>query len=66
MTAEMILLLCLYGMFVIGIFLKEKEGLYYSFQGTLPYLSARVQKHTATGAGFFGLDRAGGMSWDEP
>lgn len=66
MTAEMVLLLGLYAFFIIGIFMHREKGLYYSFHGTLPYLSARIEQHTATGSGFFSTDKPGGMTWDAP
>ena len=66
MTAELVLLLMLYTFFIIGIFLSPKYGLVRSFGDTLPYLSARIEKHVATGHGFWSATPSTAVDWQQP
>ena len=63
MTAELVLLLMLYVAFIIGIFLSPQYGLLSSFSDTLPYLSARMEKHVATGQGFWKSGQSTQVNW---
>ena len=60
MTAELVLLLSVYALFIIALFLHPKDGAVHTFKDNLPRLSARVEKHIVTGAGF------GPLEWDKP
>ena len=54
MTAEFILLLTVYGVLIMGIFVRpgHNGGLVNTFSNTLPALSARIEKHIACGYQF--------------
>ena len=72
MTAELILLISLYAFWIMGVFLSpanssSEGGLFYSFQGALPSLSARIELHVATGHGFWGKGtRDNTITWEKP
>ncbi|MDE0517974.1 MAG: hypothetical protein OXH36_00240 [Bdellovibrionales bacterium] len=53
MTAELVLLLAVYAMLILGLFMHPQHGLVNTFHNNLPLLSARVEKHVATGVGFW-------------
>ena len=53
MTAELILLLAVYASVLLGLFFHEDHGAFATFKNNLPKLSARVEKHVATGQGFW-------------
>ena len=52
MTAEFVLLLAVYAVCIIGLVFSKDYGVIYTFNNNLPFLSARIEKHTATGMGF--------------
>ena len=66
MTAELVLLFMLYVAFILGIFLSPRYGLLSSFGDTLPYLSARIEKHVATGHGFWKPGQSNSVDWQKP
>ena len=59
MTAELVLLLAVYASVLMGLFFHEDHGVFTTFEDNLPKLSARVEKHVATGRGFWS------QSWQE-
>ena len=66
MTTELVLLLAVYAMFILGLFLGP-EGMVNTFTNNLPKLSARIEKHTATGYGFLHTSREGlPLQWEKP
>ena len=55
MTAELVLLLVAYAIFIMGVFFfrpGEDGGIIKAFHNNLPRLSARVERNIATGWGF--------------
>ena len=75
MTAELGLLIFIYAAFIIRIFLggfaqndTGAKGLVHVFQDTVPALSARIEKHTTTGYGFWNgkNKRDPERGWDPP
>lgn len=65
MTAEMVLLLSVYGLIILGLFVHPQHGVINTFHENLPLLSARVEKHVATGVGFWTTSSAP-ITWNEP
>ncbi len=63
MTAELVLLLSFYVFLVMGVFVHPKWGLTQTFQKSLPYLSARIEKHVACGGGFWESSK---VQWKKP
>ena len=61
MTAELVLLLAVYAMFIIALFLDPEHGAVHTFKDNLPRLSARIEKHVVTGNDF-----AKEMQWEKP
>ena len=62
MTAELVLLLAVYGMLIMGLFVSD-FGLAQTFKESLPRLSARIEKNIACGQGFWADS---GMKWQKP
>ena len=58
MTAELVLLLAVYAAVLLGLFFHPEHGVVNTFKNNLPMLSARIEKHTATGQGFWD-----GVNW---
>ena len=65
MTAELVLLLAVYGTLILGLFAHPQHGLIYTFPNNLPLLSARVEKHVATGYGFWHTSSSP-LKWEKP
>ena len=65
MTAELVLLLAVYAMLIIGLFIHPQHGVVNTFKNNLPLLSARVEKHVATGTGFW-KNRSQPVKWNPP
>ena len=65
MTAELVLLLSLYAFLILGVFMAPGKGLFYSFQDSLPALSARIEHRVVTGQGFW-YGGSKGIDWSEP
>ena len=53
MTTELVLLLAVYALVIMALFLDKEIGVVNTFTNNLPKLSARIEKHTATGYGFW-------------
>ena len=51
LTTELVLLLMLYAGLILGLFFGP-SGVVSTFHDNLPKLSARIEKHVVTGAGF--------------
>lgn len=65
MTAEVVLLLSVYGTIILGLFFHPQYGVVNTFHDNLPLLSARVEKHVATGVGFWHT-QSSSLQWREP
>lgn len=65
MTAELVLLLSVYALLILGLFVHPQYGVVYTFHDNLPLLSARVEKHVATGVGFWHTNSAL-IKWGKP
>ena len=63
MTAELVLLLSFYAMFIMGVFVHPDWGLVQTFQQSLPTLSARIEKHVACGYRFW---KSADVKWGKP
>ena len=59
MVTELVLLLAVYALLILGLFFAPDKGAVPTFTDHLPKLSARIEKHTATGYGFWNTDRDG-------
>ena len=69
MVTELVLLLAVYAMLILGLFLGPKDGAVNVMTNHLPKLSARIEKHTATGYGFWKVSSQGPttpLEWSEP
>ncbi|MDE0119486.1 MAG: hypothetical protein OXM55_05710 [Bdellovibrionales bacterium] len=65
MTAELVLLLAVYAMLILGLFIHPQHGVVSTFYNNLPLLSARVEKHVATGTGFW-PNHSSPVEWTAP
>ena len=64
MVTELVLLLAIYAMLILGLFLHPEYGVVHTFTNHLPKLSARIEKHTATGYGFWNTSHKGNrLTW---
>ena len=61
----MVLLLSVYGLIILGLFVHPRYGVVNTFHNNLPLLSARVEKHVATGVGFWHTQSAP-LRWRKP
>ncbi len=59
MTAELVLLLAVYALFIMSLFVG-KEGAVHTFKNSLPQLSTRIEQNIVTGQGF------GTKKWIKP
>ncbi len=69
MTAELVLLLSVYAFLIAGLFLHKDHGVIATFHNSLPSLSARIEKHVATGYGFWDSsisDSTISVNWKKP
>ena len=65
MTAELVLLLSVYAILILGLFVHPQYGVVNTFRNNLPLLSARVEKHVATGMGFWHTESYI-IRWEKP
>ena len=67
MTAELVLLLAVYATLILGLFFHQDHGVVTTFENNLPKLSARIEKHVATGSGFWTTSVSGSaIKWAKP
>ncbi len=65
MTAELVLLLSIYASLILGLFFHNEYGVVSTFRNNLPLLSARLEKHVATGTGFWHTSSST-IKWTKP
>ena len=67
MTAELVLLLAVYATLILGLFFHKDHGVVKTFENNLPKLSVRIEKHVATGSGFWHTSQDGqAIQWTKP